>query len=202
MDLLKEREVPLTHEQLDLFNNAAFRSTGRQKPLLMDADALKRWKTQIFGYQQQVRENQPVTQEALFDLAGLGIAPAHIDPNSIDPFSLILQPMSFWRKPAFDKGQACLYFVIDSADPILLLYTGESCHSDHRWKGTHDAKRYIDKYITLHRQYGLSPAVSIAFWYDAPMARKARQQIERALILKWRSPFNKENWQMWGQPFG
>jgi len=35
------------------------------------------------------------------------------------------------------------------------------------------------------------------FW-----ARKARQQLERALILKWRSPFNKENWQMWGQLFG
>jgi hypothetical protein len=119
----------------------------------MDADALKRWKTRIFEYQQQVREKQPAKQETLFDLVSLGIAPAPIDPNSIDPFSLILQPMSFWRKPAFDKGQACLYFVIDSADPLLLLYTGESCHSEHRWKGTHDAKRYIDKYIALHRQH-------------------------------------------------
>ena len=168
----------------------------------MDADALKRWKTRIFDYQQKVKENQPTTQETLFDLLGLGITPAHIDPNSIDPFSLILQPMSFWRKPTFDKGQACLYFVIDTAHTPLLLYTGESCQSDQRWKGTHDAKRYIDKYIALHRHHGLSPAVNISFWYDAPVDRKARQQLELALILKWRSPFNKENWQMWGQPFG
>jgi hypothetical protein len=168
----------------------------------MDKDALLEWKARIAAYQQQSRAQLSPQQAELFDLSGLGIAPRHVDPEGIDPFSLILQPMSFWRKPAFDKGQACLYFVIDSADPILLLYTGESCHSDHRWKGTHDAKRYIDKYITLHRQYGLSPAVSIAFWYDAPMARKARQQLERALILQWRSPFNKECWKWWGQPFG
>ncbi len=168
----------------------------------MDADALQRWKTRIFDYQKQALEGQPARQEALFDLAGLGIAPKHIEPDSIDPFVLIPQPMSFWRKPVFDKGQACLYFVTDRANPLLLLYTGESCQSDQRWKGTHDAKRYIDKYIVLHRQHGLSPAVNISFWYDAPVERKARQQLELALILKWRSPFNKENWQMWGQPFG
>ncbi len=168
----------------------------------MDKDALIVWKSRIFDYQKQARESQPAQQEALFDLAGLGISPNHIEPNTIDPFRLIPQPMSFWRRPTFDKGQACLYFVIDSADPLLLLYTGESCHSVNRWKGTHDAKRYIDNYIALHRQHQLSPAVSIAFWYDAPVGRKARQQLERALILKWRSPFNKENWQMWGQPFG
>jgi hypothetical protein len=168
----------------------------------MNADALMQWKSRIFNYQKQARKNQPPQQETLFELAGLDIAPAHVDPNTIDPFGLILQPISFWRKPTFDKGQACLYFVIDTAHSPLLLYTGESCHSDHRWKGTHDAKRYIDKYIALHRQHQLSPAVSIAFWFDAPINRKARQQLERALILKWRSPFNKENWQMWGQPFG
>jgi hypothetical protein len=76
------------------------------------------------------------------------------------------------------------------------------CQSDSRWKGTHDAKRYINKYIALHRQYGLSPAVNISFWYHAPVDRKARQQLELALILKWRSPFNKQCWQWWGQPFG
>jgi hypothetical protein len=168
----------------------------------MNSDSLIQWKARIFGYQRQARKNQPATQEALFDLASLGITPAHVDPNSIDPFSLILQPMSFWRKPTFDKGQACLYFVIDTAPTPLLLYVGESCHSDQRWKGTHDAKRYIEKYIALHRQHQLSPGVCIAFWYDAPADRKARQQLELALILKWRSPFNKENWQMWGQPFG
>ncbi len=141
MDLLIAREAPLTHEQLDLFNNATFRATGRQEPLVMDKDALVRWKSRIFDYQKQAREGQPARQEALFDLAGLGIAPKHVEPDSIDPFGLPLQPMSFWRKPAFDKGQACLYFVIDRANLPLLLYTGESCQSDSRWKGTHDAKK-------------------------------------------------------------
>jgi hypothetical protein len=168
----------------------------------MDKDALIAWKLRIFSYQKQVRKSQPPQQETLFDFSSLGIASAHVEPNSINPFGLIQQPMSFWRKPAFDKGQACLYFVIDNANPPLLLYTGESCHSEHRWKGTHDALRYIDKYIALHRQHQLSPAVNIAFWYDAPVERKARQQLELALILKWRAPFNKECWKWWGQPFG
>lgn len=170
--------------------------------MVMDKDALIAWKSRIFDYQKQARERQQPKQETLFDLTGLGIVPAHVDPNTIDPFGLILQPMSFWTKPTFDKGQACLYFVIDTAHSPLLLYTGESCHSDQRWKGTHDAKRYIDKYIALHRQHQLSPTVNIAFWFDAPVERKARQQLELALILKWRSPFNKECWKWWGQPFG
>jgi hypothetical protein len=40
IDLLIEREAPLTHEQLDLFNNATFRTTDRQEQLTMDATAL------------------------------------------------------------------------------------------------------------------------------------------------------------------
>jgi hypothetical protein len=202
MDGLMFGKAPLKPEQLDLFNNPSFRTTLRQEPLVMDADTLRQWKARIFDYQRQVSQSQPPKQETLFDLAGLGISGAHVDPDTIDPFGLLLQPMSFWRKPTFELGQACLYFVIDNADPLVLLYTGESAHSSKRWKGTHDAKRYIDKYIALHRQYGLSPAVSIAFWFDAPVERKARLQLELALILRWRSPFNKENWQRWGQPFG
>jgi hypothetical protein len=51
----------------------------------MNADALIRWKAQIFSYQQQVRESQPPQQPSLFDLA-----PTHYDPDSLDPFSLNL----------------------------------------------------------------------------------------------------------------
>lgn len=47
-----------------------------------------------------------------------------------------------------------------------------------------------------------SPAVNAAFWWDAPVDRRTRQELELNLILKWRSPFNKENWERWGQPFG
>lgn len=98
-------------------------------------------------------------------------------------------------------GEACIYFVLDNAAG-LILYIGETCHSSKRWKGTHDCKRYIEKYQDLHYQYGLKTAVTMAFWWDTPDKTQPRQQMEQALIQKWKSPFNKENWQRWGQPFG
>ena len=162
----------------------------------MNADALIRWNAQIFSYQQQVRESQPLQQNSLFDLA-----PTHYDPDSIDPFSLKLNTMHFWRMPADSPGYPCIYFVIDTHLPIL-LYVGESCKSNQRWKGIHDCKRYVEKYHDLHYKYGLERAVSIAFWFDTPTDRTARLDLELSLILRWRSPFNKECWQMWGQPFG
>jgi hypothetical protein len=159
----------------------------------MDKDTLIAWKSRIFDYQQQVRESQPSKQEALFDLAGLGITPTHVEPDSIDPFSLKLNTMHFWRMPADSPGYPCIYFVIDNTLPIL-LYVGESCKSNQRWKGVHDCKRYVEKYHDLHHKYGLKRAVSIAFWFDTPSARTARLDLELSLILKWRAPFNKECW--------
>jgi hypothetical protein len=109
--------------------------------------------------------------------------------------------MEFWRMPADSLGHPCIYFVIDQTLPIL-LYVGESCKSNARWKGVHDYKRYVEKYHDLHHKYGLERAVSIAFWFDTPADRTARLDLELSLIKRWRTPFNKENWQMWGQPFG
>ncbi|WP_354666100.1 hypothetical protein [Nostoc sp. GT001] len=58
-------------------------------------------------------------------------------------------------------------------------------------------------YQDLHYCYGLKTAVNAMFWWDTPVERRARQDyLELSLILKWQSPFNKENWQRWGQPFG
>ncbi|HEY9834046.1 MAG TPA: hypothetical protein V6D26_26070 [Stenomitos sp.] len=37
-------------------------------------------------------------------------------------------------------------------------------------------------------------AVNIAFWWDTPSDHTARLDLELSLILRWRSPFNKENW--------
>ncbi len=162
----------------------------------MNAQALVRWKSQICDYQQRVRESEPAQQTTLFNLAS-----THCDPDTIHPFSLTLQSMAFWRFPADSLGDACIYFVIDSAAG-LLLYVGETCRSNKRWKGTHDCKRYIEKYQDLHYQHKLSCAVNMAFWWDAPAQTRARQQLELSLIQKWRSPFNKENWERWGQPFG
>ncbi|WP_199315661.1 hypothetical protein [Aerosakkonema funiforme] len=54
----------------------------------------------------------------------------------------------------------------------------------------------------MHRRYELPVEVATAFWWDTPPDRNARQKLERELILKWRSPFNNENWELWCQPFG
>ncbi|MEL7053370.1 MAG: GIY-YIG nuclease family protein, partial [Cyanobacteria bacterium J06588_5] len=101
-----------------------------------------------------------------------------------------------------------MYFVIDYATVTaegvsqpLLLYVGETIKSNQRWKGEHDCKRYLLNYRQSHYDNGLKSELGIAFWPEAPADRKARQQIESALISRWRSPFNKENWQFWNTPF-
>ena len=176
-----------TH-QLDLLAGIIIpRSGSRPESLSMDAGALVQWKTRIAAHQQQIKENQPV-QGTLFD-----VAEAHVDPDKIDPFHLRPCPMSFYRLPTDSPGDACIYFVVDSAAG-LVLYIGETSKSNKRWKGTHDCKRYLVNYQSLYYQYGLSCAVNIAFWWDAPALARARQQMELGLIEKWRSPFNKENW--------
>ncbi|MBD1835401.1 GIY-YIG nuclease family protein [Cyanobacteria bacterium FACHB-472] len=183
--------------QLDLFNSAQFHSRKRRADmLLMSADALVRWKTQVAAHQQRARENQPIQQVALFDLT-----PGYCDPEQIDPLTLRLDTLSFFERPGQDLGEPCIYFVVDTTTK-LILYIGETVYSNQRWRGTHDAKRYISQYISLHRQYQLDVAVCISFWWDAPSATQSRQALEKQLILKWQSPFNKENWKRWGQPFG
>ena len=110
----------------------------------MSQEALVQWKERIFDYQQQVRQTKPAVQTALFDLA-----PVHCGSDTIDPFSLQLNTIQFWRMPADSPGDACIYFVIDNTLP-LLLYVGETCKSNQRWKGVHDCKQYVGKYHDLH----------------------------------------------------
>jgi hypothetical protein len=70
--------------QLDLFSNLSLFPAGRKETLVMSADALLQWKSQIFNYQQRLRESAPPQQTALFD----DIAPKHCDPDRIDPLQL------------------------------------------------------------------------------------------------------------------
>jgi hypothetical protein len=176
----------LEPQQLDLFANSAIDANRANRPetLSMGADALMQWKSRIFTHQQRTRESVPPQQTTLFD-----VAPKHCDPDRIDPLTLQLQSMSFYRMPASCPGEACLYFVVDSAAG-LILYVGETCRSNKRWKGIHDCKDYIASYQDLHYRYGLKTAVNIAFWWDTPVDRRSRQELELSLILKWRSPFN------------
>jgi len=126
--------------------------------------------------------------------------PTVADPVAIDPFALQLYSSLFYRFPLAGKGRPCLYFVLDRA-AALLLYVGETCHVNQRWQGTHDCKRYIENYLQLHRDLGLETAISTSFYWQVPALARPRQTLERALIYRWRSPFNKENWSQWGRPF-
>lgn len=80
--------------QLDLFSDLTLTPARRTQILVMSQETLLRWKSQIFDYQQVVREVLPPQQTTLFDLA-----PNHYDPNLIDPLALPLQSMAFYRMP-------------------------------------------------------------------------------------------------------
>ena len=177
---------------------------------------LQAWKQRVYRFQQNViAEQQAPCQGSLFTtmtdsqpgrLAESGeeytayAAIATPDPDQLDPFTLRQQNTEFWRWKFDDVGVAALYFVIDYELPIL-LYVGETVKSNQRWKGEHDCKRYLVNYRQTHYQLDMPTALSIGFWPHAPAERKPRQQLESALIKKWRSPFNKENWTFWGTPF-
>ncbi|MBS3029158.1 MAG: hypothetical protein HCA25_19350 [Dolichospermum sp. DET50] len=119
-------------EQLSLFSNAEYKALRNQKPV-MDAYSLEQWKSRIFTYQQRIRNTELPQQVSLFDVPS-----SHCNPEEIDPFKLHLQSMAFYRMPD-NYGQAALYFIVDSASEIL-LYVGETCHSNKRRKNTHDCK--------------------------------------------------------------
>jgi hypothetical protein len=187
-------------EQPSLFSDLELRQIRQSSlnalPLLeMNAPTLQGWKQRIFQYQQQVIQGSKPAQIALFDSD-----PDAIDFEVLDPFGLQTQNIEFWRWPAHEPGLAALYFVIDHELP-LLLYVGETCQANQRWKGVHDCKRYVRNYIAAHRIHNLPVSVSIGFWTHAPAATRPRQRLELMLICKWRSPFNKENWRHWGTPF-
>ena len=152
------------------------------------------WKQRIWQYQQQVRLQIPMRQASLFE------PEISLDPEVIDPLTLPRQNTEFWRWKAEDIGVSALYFVIDYDLPVL-LYVGETVKSNQRWKGEHDCKRYLLNYRQAHYQHGLASTLGISFWAEAPTQTRPRQRLERALIQKWRSPFNKENWQFWATPF-
>ena len=204
-------------EQRSLFSVAeesklySYRCTETQ----ISPQMLQAWKQRVYRFQQNViAEQQAPYQGSLFSNAAepqMGLlaeageeyaatAIATPDPNQLDPFTLRQQNTEFWRWKFDDVGVAALYFVIDYELPVL-LYVGETVKSNQRWKGEHDCKRYLLNYRQTHYQLDMPTALSIGFWPHAPAERKPRQQLESALIKKWRSPFNKENWTLWGTPF-
>lgn len=179
----------------------------RSEPRLdIDKAFLQRWKQKIHAYQERVLNEQSIQQTSLF--SGLESASPEqneacheFSPDHINPFSLDLHNFFFFQWPA-DRhpDSACLYFVIDTHVP-LLLYVGETCHANQRWKGVHGCKQYVLNYQSLHFKHQIPTAINTGFWWDTPSDTRPRQQLESALIYRWRSPFNKENWTFWGTPF-
>ena len=192
-----------SRNQLSLFSVSEQKTLAygsKPAPLKISGDALQSWKQRLLQYQQKVHVAPTLQQGNLFGDALHNIAPPSIDPTSIDPFSLPQQNTEFWRWQASDEGVAALYFVIDYKLPIL-LYIGETVKSGQRWKGEHGCKRYLLNYRQVHYQNQLETCLGIAFWSLAPTQTRDRQRLETALIERWRSPFNKENWEFWGTPF-
>lgn len=190
-------------KQLSLFDESRPYGVSRPQSLVMDRDTLVKWKQRIFEYQQSTREQKQPQQQALFDLP----RQTWHTPNEIDPFALRQHPADFYRlsqspEPLDDTNQGCIYFIIDRSLPIL-LYIGETkLSAQQRWSGVHDAKDYLMRYIELHRQYELDVLPCSAFWYHIPPKKQILREWERELIYRWRSPFNREMWDVWGQPFG
>ncbi len=160
----------------------------------MSLAALAEWKQRVFAYQQQVQQTLSPQQQGLFDPTDT------LDPDKIDPYKLRQQNTEFYKWKYSDSGTAALYFVIDDEVPIL-LYIGQTAKSHQRWKGRHDCKDYLMSYRTIHYRLNVPTALGTAFYSQAPALAKPRRKLESALILKWRSPFNKENTKYWNTPF-
>ena len=195
----------MTNEQLNLFSvtdaPSPYRVSKRQPRLEMSKTALVQWKQRISEFQNKALQDQGFGQTSLiFETTP---KPNHWDADKINPFDLPRKPWDFYRnrQDPLSEGQANIYFVLDHA-VTLLLYVGETKLSiKQRWKGVHDCKEYIDAYVSLHRKYDLEFAVNMAFNVSVPSDRTQRLALERDLILRWRTPFNKECWRYWGQPF-
>ena len=188
-----------TRKQASLLSDEAQRAVSQSQyqnlpeKITLAQQELMDWKARVAAFQMAVKTEPIMEQASLF------AAPAE-PTETINPFTLPQQNTEFWRWQFSDVGVAALYFVIDYQSE-LLLYVGETVKSNQRWKGDHDCKRYLMNYRQAHYHHNLDNQLGIAFWRHAPAERRPRQAIESALIYKWRSPFNKENWKFWGTPF-
>lgn len=167
-----------------------------QEPQLgLSRKRLEAWKQRIAQYQEKVRTGS-TDQGSLFELPS-----SHADPEKIDPFALKRYSFRFFESPlGCESTEPIIYFVFDDAVG-LLLYIGQAVDAYQRWSGDHDCRSYLDQYLSVNYQHQVKTAICFSFWWDTPAAFTPRLQLERALILKWRSPFNKENRKWWASPF-
>ncbi len=184
-------------KQLSLFEPSATYQVKKKTPqpdLVMSKNFLNKWKKNIYDFQQNQRNNDLQQTDLITENSNIS------EVESFDPFTIETHTDQFYALPNYNLSESCLYFILDTHHS-LLLYVGETKRSPQQRWINHDCKSYIQHYIELHRQYELPVLIRSAFWWSVPESRKLRQKLEKELILKWRSPFNKESWQWWGQPF-
>lgn len=184
-------------KQLSLFESKGVyevKKPSLKSDLMMSKHFLENWKNNICNYQQQQSNN--ILKQINFIPDNNIVTEADL----LNPFSLETHPDSFYNLPQYNLSESCLYFILDT-QANLLLYVGETKLSPHQRWINHDCKSYIKNYIELHRKYKLNVMIRSAFYWGISSDRKLRQSMEKHLIVKWRSPFNKESWQYWGQPF-
>ncbi|MCS6959599.1 MAG: GIY-YIG nuclease family protein [Pseudanabaenaceae cyanobacterium SKYGB_i_bin29] len=171
--------------QDSLFSPRPYRVADRGDfSLTLTPEALSTWQKKVYNFQQQVR-GASVSQTSLF---------SDMNFSPLDPFKLPIYPEDFYRLDQA-SSDACIYFVCD-LDAYLILYIGETNNLQKRWQGLHDCKKYLQQYRSVSRS-----TIGFSFYWQAPMPKRSRQRLEKSLILHWRSPFNKENWQYWHTPF-
>ncbi|MGA1602927.1 MAG: GIY-YIG nuclease family protein [Prochlorothrix sp.] len=170
----------------------------RTEPWSMTPQSLRDWGDRVHRFQAEVRDQPQVEQVSLFELETPTLTV--LGDSGFDPFTVRPQSFDFWCWEQEGEGAAAIYFVLDLQWPIL-LYVGESGNHHQRWKREHDCKEYVRRYVNAHHALGLQTQVVLGFELGVPERRKARQALEQAFIQRWRSPFNKENWNYWKTPF-
>lgn len=186
-------------KQLNLFEPDNAPNSSEQN-FFMTKEELIQWKNRIYEQQKQARLRTKTQQQSLFEIS----QNTWHEADEIEPLKLKLYPADFYRMPPalkYLEDQGCIYFLIDHFAEII-LYIGETKLSAYqRWIGPHYAKMYTLSYIERHRQDDLECAVCCAFWLHIPPEKKILLQWERELIFKWRPPFNRQMWEIYGQPF-
>jgi hypothetical protein len=183
----------MTEEQLSLFVKNSDITRKNESKILMSKDFLHKWKSRIVDHQKNIGNQPQLRQIDIFAQSDI------FNADAIDPFKLLYHPLEFYGLAEKEESN-CLYFLVDLVDP-LLLYIGETKQTPKKRWMNHDCQDYIANYLDLHYRYELKTNLKMAFCWDTPTDKNNRQNMELLLIHKWRSPFNKESWKYYGQPF-
>ncbi|MEB3334334.1 MAG: GIY-YIG nuclease family protein [Cyanobacteriota bacterium] len=203
--------------QGDLFGPADARpglgGDGAPEALPLVRRQLLEWQERLATFQAPLWADTTAGEPAQATLFGSPPAgndgpPPGEDPEAraraLRPLSLPAESLAFWRWPRAPHQGPAVYLVLDRPSHLahpLLLYVGETARADQRWKGAHDCKSYLAAYREALARAELGATLSIRFWCEAPAATRARRALERALIQRWKPPFNKETRGRWSTPF-